>query len=229
MWDWITLSSVSKAVALAWLFRAEIALLAFAALLVVGLTGELIEQWRSWHNIFAIAVIIGVAGELIADGFIFVYSSRLQEIQDGENAVLHDRAATAELALAKLKAPRKITNEAELVTWLRQQKGTFWIITERNDQDAGSEQMLLSGQLRRIFIAADWRNNNHLSIDQSVAEPEFAPVSDRGCNLVTAGDAESLALREFVFESLKSVDLDCFQNVAPTFLPKSLVIEIGLR
>jgi len=188
----------------------------------------------------------GVALELFCGILLWQIDSSITTRHEREVATIYERAATAEkaageaneraakaeLKVAKLRNPRIIKDDqfTKMVALLRPQKGKkFWIITERNDQDLGSEQMLLSAQVVRVFLAAGWIRDSHLSIDQSVAESEFAPVSDRGCNLATAADAESLALRQLVFESLKSSDLECFQNVAPAFLPQMIVLEVGLR
>jgi hypothetical protein len=203
-----------------------------------GLAVEMIVLWLFSHGwresiSFSVAVLViavGVYGEYHFGGRSSDAAAKLQDISDLKVETARDRAAKAELELAKLKTPRKLNNEQNVIAALRPHAGKkFWIITERNDQDLGSEQMLLSAQISRIFSTAGWVKNSHLSADQSLEEKEFAPVSDRGCNLATAGDAKSLALRELVFESLKSSDLECFQNVAPGFLPESVVIEIGLR
>ena len=143
----------------------------------------------------------------------------------------NERAAKAELEAAKLKSPRRIKDDqfAKMVAMLQPQKGKkFWIITERNDQDLGSEQMLLSSQLSRVFLDAGWIRDSHLSLDQSITEPESA-VSDRGCNIALAADQQSLALRQLVYDALKSADLECVSNVSVTFAPEIIDIEIGLR
>jgi hypothetical protein len=144
----------------------------------------------------------------------------------------NERAAKAELEAAKLKSPRRIKDDqfAKMVEMLEPQKGKkFWITTERNDQDSGSEQMLLSSQLLRVFLAAGWIRDSHVFLDQSITEPESEPVSDRGCNIASAPDQQSLALRQSVSDALKSADLECVSNVSVTFAPKIIDIEIGLR
>ena len=64
----------------------EITLLVFGLLLVVGLVGEYSEasRWKTYVRWFPIMVIVGVAGELLADGAIFVFSERLQTIEVAE-------------------------------------------------------------------------------------------------------------------------------------------------
>ena len=130
-------------------------------------------------------LIRSLALEALFAALLFVVDTAGSIQQKADIAGLYDRATKAELELGKLTHPRIITklHTDDLVTRLRQYSGAkFWIITERNDQDLGSEQMLLSNQLLTIFLAAGWTRSNHLSVDQTVAETEFAPVSDRGCN-----------------------------------------------
>ena len=74
----------------------EIALLVFGFVLVVGIVGEYWGKWNKWLKIFKILVIIGVGGELVADGGIYFFSIRLQTISDSEIAVLRLKAAELE-------------------------------------------------------------------------------------------------------------------------------------
>lgn len=73
----------------------EIALLIFGAVLVIGLVGEYAEsgKWKRWQKLFALLVIGGVAGELLADGGVFVFSRRLQTTAEAEIAELNKKAA----------------------------------------------------------------------------------------------------------------------------------------
>ncbi len=84
------LGSLSKSATSSALDASEISLLAFGLLLVIGLIGESAksDKWRSRHRLFELMVIIGVAGELLADGGIFVFSKHLQTISDQEIAQL---------------------------------------------------------------------------------------------------------------------------------------------
>lgn len=66
-------------------------------MLVVGIIGE--YKLPSWHHrvkTFELLVLIGVAGELIADGGIFLFSRRLQSIGDLETADLTLKARQAD-------------------------------------------------------------------------------------------------------------------------------------
>ena len=77
----------------------EYALILFSALVVLGLIGEHAERWKKHIKFFEVLVIIGVAGELLADGGVFLFSSQLQTISDREL-----KAAVAEAGTAKTSA-----------------------------------------------------------------------------------------------------------------------------
>src|SRR4051794_33411321 len=88
----------------------EVALLIFGILLVLGLIGEYSPRWKLRLKLFETLVIIGVAGELIADGGIFVSSKHLQAISDFETARLQsENLRTA----ARLEEERKTRLELE--------------------------------------------------------------------------------------------------------------------
>jgi hypothetical protein len=78
--------SLPKPVALACQHGAEIALLVAAAIIVIGLIGELnsMVRWTTWARLATPLVIIGVASELLADGVLFGASERIQTIE-GQN------------------------------------------------------------------------------------------------------------------------------------------------
>src|SRR5665213_263036 len=77
--------SLSKSATITGLESSEWALLIFGVILVVGVVGELKALWWSvWVKRFEWIVLIGIAGELIADGGLFFFSSQLQGISDLE-------------------------------------------------------------------------------------------------------------------------------------------------
>lgn len=84
--------SLSASAAAAWLFWAEIGVLAFSLVLGLGLIGEFPEggSWRKsgWYVAAKIAVVTGVLGELLSDGAIYSSSARLQTLQEIENTRL---------------------------------------------------------------------------------------------------------------------------------------------
>jgi hypothetical protein len=91
------LSSLSKHATSLALNASEVALLVFGVLLVIGLLGEYSksERWKRYLKAFELLVILGVAGELVADGAIFSLSAHLQTLSDVEVARLHNAAESA--------------------------------------------------------------------------------------------------------------------------------------
>jgi len=90
------LLSLSKSTTLFWLDASEWALLAFGALLVVGLIVEYYAEHGSrWMKVGELLVIIGVAGELLGDGGIFLFSRHLQTISEQEIAEVTKQAGEA--------------------------------------------------------------------------------------------------------------------------------------
>jgi hypothetical protein len=106
-----TLLSLSKPWATAWLSVSEWALLEFGFLLVIGLIGEYFAdnkkkefpKFKKHKRLFELFVIVGVAGELIADGGIFGFSGRLQTVAEIEVAQLNKEAELARLETVKIK------------------------------------------------------------------------------------------------------------------------------
>jgi hypothetical protein len=123
--------SLSKSTTLTSLAISEVALLLFGLLLVVGLIGEYAksEKWRKYIKVFEIFVILGVAGELIADGGIFLFSSHLQTIADQSEAdLVVEQRKTAEAQKEAAQAQLELKHAVEDVS--RNQRPRFF------DQDA---------------------------------------------------------------------------------------------
>jgi hypothetical protein len=111
-----TLLSFSKPAIDSGLIGSEYALLLFGIILVVGLVGEYAtsEKWKKHVKVFEMLVIIGVAGELFADGGIFLFSRALQIKSDNEireaNAHALDAKNSAGLAAeAAARAQESVT------------------------------------------------------------------------------------------------------------------------
>jgi hypothetical protein len=112
-----TLFSLSKSVTSIALDISEIALLLFGIVLTIGLIGEYAksERWKRYVRTFEMFVIIGVAGELLADGGIFLFSSHLQTIADQEIADLTRKLGDAKtLAEGAAAASSTARTEADL-------------------------------------------------------------------------------------------------------------------
>jgi len=97
------LTSLSKAATSTALHVSEVVLLFFGVVLVIGLIGEYAESepWEKWTKLFEMLVIIGVAGELLADGGIFLFSRQLEVISEVEIAALNKEAGDAREAAGK--------------------------------------------------------------------------------------------------------------------------------
>lgn len=115
----LSLSKAWTESALSW---SELALLVFGALLVAGLVGEYRTAEKSkWYKRFEMFVIIGVLGELLADGGIFLFTSHLEMLNALEVAALnkeagqaHERANKLELA-SEQQRERAAKAEVELL------------------------------------------------------------------------------------------------------------------
>jgi hypothetical protein len=90
--------ALSKSATTVALDVSEVLLLFFGLVLTIGALGEYKKfprLLRSSHSTFELLVVIGIAGELFADGGVFVFSRHLQTISDGEYAVLNKEAGDA--------------------------------------------------------------------------------------------------------------------------------------
>ncbi|MGA8222527.1 MAG: hypothetical protein WB780_12805 [Candidatus Acidiferrales bacterium] len=114
----------------------EIALLLFGVMLVIGLVGEYAEseKWKKREKIFKLLVIIGVAGELFADGGVFLFSAHLQTISDAEVATLNKEAGEArrDAADAQLHTAKLEQRLADRHVTLEQRKKMLGILSARS-------------------------------------------------------------------------------------------------
>lgn len=150
-----------------------------------------------------------------------------------ETSDANERTAKAELALARMNAPRVITgaNGVKLMNAWRQYAGkTFWIITEKSDIDVGGEQELLAEQISRVFFTAGWKKESHWSrFDETKTDPEHTPISNRGCQINFSIDISSRNLGKLVSEGLREAGIDCRSQSFPEIKPEHVIVEIGLR
>jgi hypothetical protein len=105
---------LSKSSGIFWLHASEAALFAFGVLLVIGLIGEIKFPWpHPRFETFEFLVIIAVAGELLGDGGVFIFSGQLQTIADAElKAVVTDVGSTRTAAEKAADAADRATGSA---------------------------------------------------------------------------------------------------------------------
>ena len=124
--------SLSKSDATSWLSASEWTLLISGIVLAMGIIGEIRAwMWGSWKKRFEYMVLLGVMGELIADGGVFFFSSQLQTVTDAEVARLNVEAGEA----------RKVAGNAD----------------ERS-KALEQENLLLQAEVLKLQDAALWRN-----------------------------------------------------------------------
>jgi len=126
------------------------ALLLFGFVLVAGLVGEYFAankkkeypRFKKHKRLFEILVIAGVAGELFADGGIFVLSSRLQTISDHEVAASNERASVAEkdAKYAGLLATKIGTTNAQLSFRIEELHSNNLVVDKRLTDEANAAQ-----------------------------------------------------------------------------------------
>lgn len=116
----LSLSSLSPDDAKWWLGVSELALIASAIILAMGLFGEWpdSESWkkRTLYKLSKAAVIVGVVGELLGDAGIFETSARLQVIEEVaiKNANMTASSAITRAADLDMKAANLNKEAAEL-------------------------------------------------------------------------------------------------------------------
>ena len=158
------LGSLSKSATSLGLDVSEWTLLLFGLLLAIGAIGEESKSKRlvPWHRAFTIVVIIGIAGEFIADGGIFFFSKHLQTISDEEVARLNERAAELTKQAEEERSAREYRLFARYLGPVRDQvsadlrrfsKQSVTLVADPNAVD-GSHFM---GELKAALLAAGWK------------------------------------------------------------------------
>jgi hypothetical protein len=193
----------------------------------------------------AMLVTIGVAAEFAFQIRTSILLSHVRDIQQKEASAANqraantekaaaearERAAKAELELAKMTSPRVISgpNFAKMMNLFRAQEGkTFWVIVERNDPDVLSEQQALGDQLKRLFAASRWTPDSHWSrLDEGKVDPDHTPVSDRGCQVAVS--VQSLALGNLVVDALREAEIDCLSSIDDEIKPDHVIVTVALR
>ncbi len=197
--------SLSKPVTIAALNASECALLAFGFILVAGLIGES----KSKRKLFELLVILGVSGELIADGGIFLFSRSLQTLEGYEIARLTQEAANAnerskqllrELARVDLSLRRRgargplliaanIGDNQEIKRFRGQRVSILSCPGKYNQEETENAAVALWIELRSVWAAT----NNDLPHCGSIGEGLLISVSPKASSK-TREAAKALAL-----------------------------------
>jgi hypothetical protein len=229
---WVTAACGAVAVGLALEYRAQIreaiskrsfGMVPWAALLVtLGVALEFVFQVRTST---LVSEVRGIQQKQASD------SNERAGNAEKAAAEARERAAKLELALAKANAPRVMSGPdfTKLLTLLRPHAGkTFWVIVERNEPDAASEQTDLGNQIERLFTGAGWKKDGHWSrLDETKIDPDHGPVSDRGCQV--AFSAQSVSLGNLVLNGLRDAEIECVSFGGDEIKPDHVIITIGLR
>jgi hypothetical protein len=151
--------SLSKSFTTTALDISELTLLLFGIVLVAGLVGEYIESWKKKIKLFEILVIIGVAGELLADGGIFHFSKQLQTISELEVAKLNENASKANERAAILEqrlADRHVTlkQSEQMSAILKTHSGARVAVTFISP--AASDAQEYAMEIAEAFAEAKW-------------------------------------------------------------------------
>ena len=132
--------SLSKSAATVGFEVAEWMLLIFGGILVLGIFGEykklpkqLLLLWPA--SVFEILVMVGVAGELLGDGGVFVFSSHLQSIEDHELSSLGSNADQLE---DRLKSVSGKVTQVESTASTASTKSNEAVVVQRNNTSAWS-------------------------------------------------------------------------------------------
>jgi hypothetical protein len=138
----------------------EVALLVFGLVLTAGLIGEYAksERWKRHLKTFEMLVIIGVAGELLADGGIFLFSGHLQTISNSEIAVLskeaqqfREHAAALELQIADRHVNRD--QRTRMVNALHATSGRVAVTFVAS---SGADSQEYAAEIGDVFREAKW-------------------------------------------------------------------------
>jgi hypothetical protein len=181
-----TFFSLSKSATSTALDISEIALLLFGVLLVAGLIGEYAksERWKRRVKIFEMFVIIGVAGELLADGGIFLFSRQLQTIADLEIAEITKKAGEAKNSANEAagaaqrskdesaKATASASNALALASGARQEADSFEKDIVSAKEQAAKAESHLAEALRRATEA-------QLSLDKLRSPRRLTPEQQK--------------------------------------------------
>jgi hypothetical protein len=166
-----TLVSLSRDSTQHWLHASEWVVLIAGIILGIGITGEINTNDRLpifFRRIkaFELLVLIGVMGELLGDGGVFLFSERLQERSDSRLRSTTERLIKAEalsistgtllLRTVKESAPRTLTIEqqARIVSKIKPFSNTPFDLSV----DPEPEALALLDIVDSILVSSGWLN-----------------------------------------------------------------------
>ena len=205
-------------------------------ILAIALVGEAAVciipiKWETFHReaafAFAILAAAGYAVERVGDDAIIDTLKTRAVAAETVASDAKTRAAHAELELAKINEPRKMTNAQmhNFVATLRAYKDKgFWVMVQKSVSSKYGEQIDFGNQLREAFAQADWKRTAHTDKNSATDSPEFTDVANRGCSVTS----EMQPLAQAVSDGLKEAGIDCPAVADPSLVPDLVFVEVGL-
>jgi hypothetical protein len=202
---------LSKSSATFWLHASEAVLLMFSAVVVVGLIGENKCRWpHPKEDIFLALVIIGVAGELLGDGGMVVFTGQLQTISDAEvrtaiskagdaQTSAHEAANAAERADSfAAQAQGRAANALTLARGAHQEADSFEkeiAIAKKQATEAESHLGEALQRAREVEQAIAWRHLSPSQVEKirSATPPSLVGLRLEVHHLVSDAEAQQYA------------------------------------
>ncbi len=234
MIDLLLLEWLGKAGSEKLLILSELLLLVFALLVAIGVLGETTKstRWQPWHHAFGIIVFIGVAGEMVADAGVFISSSRLQELQEGEVAEL--TRTTAELRrnnleLEKKVAPRRLSSDQKraMSAILSRVLVPIAIVSRMLDPEGKD----FGDDLRDAFIGGHWGAVRYGNWTNRTGIKGVVVATLDGTELppeVSAIIGEALTSADIKYETT-TINISEQRTVPEEFQPNTLYLLVGTK
>jgi hypothetical protein len=188
-----TVLLLSKSSATFWLHTSEAVLVVSGVLLFAGLIGEKkVPWWHSRFRTFELLVIIGVAGELLGDGGVFVFSGDLQTIADTELArVTTDLGDTRTAANNAADAAKGAMGSAQLANdqagIARQHAGEIGkqaSLLRRQTEKLTQENLAMESRLEKAGQELEAEKRKRVELAASMLDREFFDQSGAAVRLV---------------------------------------------
>lgn len=221
----LSLSNSATASALNW---SELALLVFGLVLVVGLVGEYkTEQHSRRMKLFEMLVIIGVAGELLADGGIFSFSHQLQVISDqeiaGANTKALDAKSSAQAAASAASVAKGASGEAL-------DKSNAAKAAAGDAQTRAVAVSKKADQLDAQLAATQWAFSARDLIDRDKVIDQLKQFRGRTISVqsyISMGDVDGFRVCQMVLDLARSAGITPIDECAK--LPPAIPPATGIR